>query len=156
MHMCVGVHGSQRLMLSVFLDWALFLSTEAGCLTEARAHYLGTCPVDPLFYLWPAGMTGGLLGLHGFYMDAGKCFSHWLSAQPQYCGILTEIFDFPHSPYIYLLLLDRRATLYPWLIVYLYWYEPMDIYLMRSSLVLLIWLPNCSYFNHWKSFHIGY
>lgn len=100
-HMClhewrctwVGGHGSQRLMLSVFLDGSALLSTEAGCLPEARAHQLGTCPGDTLF----------LVCLHGFYVGANKCFPHWLSAQNRYYGILTEIFDFSCSFYVYLL-----------------------------------------------------
>lgn len=99
--------GGQRLTLNVFLDCTLLLSTEAGCLAEPRTHQLGSWPshlsLDPCSCLLSAGIAGMLSCLHGFYVYADKCFTHWGSPQTHCCGILIDIFYFPHSFYISLL-----------------------------------------------------
>lgn len=105
-HVC-GCLWRPEVDMDVVLDLIPLLSTETGCLAEPRAHQLSSLPshlsLDPCSYLLSAGIAGRLSCLRGFYVDAGKCFTHWASPQPHYCGILTEIFCFPHSFYIYLL-----------------------------------------------------
>lgn len=155
--MCVGACGGQRLTLNIFLDWAQLLSTEAGCLAESRAHQLDSLhshlSLDPCSYLLSAGIAGSLSCCVPFILILASVLPIG-QPQPHYCGILIEIFYFSLSFYIYLLGYFWKKRLFLKCLFILVW--AMDIYLMSYSLILLILLPNCSYFNHWNSFQIGY
>lgn len=108
--------------MDVVLDFIPLLSTETGCLAEPRAHQLGSLPshlsLDPCSYLLSAETAGRLSCLHGFYVDAGKCFTHWASPQPHHCGILTDFLFPPFLLHLLIgMLLEGRVVPYSSLII---------------------------------------